>query len=196
MPGATAPGPVRPNCSATCDATGSPRFVGTAAGTAAERTQNARQVALDVLRRIEDDGAYANLALGPALQQSGLGELDRKFVTELVYGTTRMRRACDALVDRFLTSPPDAVDPVGAAARRLPAGLRRSASARRGRRDRRARPEAHTRPGQRRAAQGVTAVGRGDGVAVRRCAAELSRLDRRHVPRRARRRVARRPWRG
>ena len=35
--------------------------------------------------------------------------MDRKFVTELVYGTTRMRRACDALVDRFLTSPPDAV---------------------------------------------------------------------------------------
>ena len=72
-------------------------------------SKSARQVALDVLRRIEDDGAYANLALGPTLQHSGLGELDRKFVTELVYGTTRMRRACDALVDRFLTSPPDAV---------------------------------------------------------------------------------------
>ncbi len=70
---------------------------------------NARRVALDVLRRIEGDGAYANLALGPALQQSGLGELDRKFVTELVYGTTRMRRACDSIVDRFLTSPPDQV---------------------------------------------------------------------------------------
>jgi 16S rRNA (cytosine967-C5)-methyltransferase len=62
-----------------------------------------------VLRRIEGDGAYANLALGPILQHSGLGDLDRKFVTELVYGTTRMRRACDALVDRFLTSPPDAM---------------------------------------------------------------------------------------
>jgi len=66
-------------------------------------------VALDVLRRIEDDGAYANLALGPALQQSQLGELDRKFVTELVYGTTRMRRACDSLVDRFVATPPDSV---------------------------------------------------------------------------------------
>ncbi len=71
--------------------------------------RSSRQVALEVLRRIEDDGAYANLALGPALTHSGLGELDRKFVTELVYGTTRMRRACDVLVDRFLTSPPDAV---------------------------------------------------------------------------------------
>jgi 16S rRNA (cytosine967-C5)-methyltransferase len=68
---------------------------------------NSRRVALDVLRRIERDGAYANLVLGPALAKSGLGELDRKFVTELVYGTTRMRRACDALVDGFLTTPPD-----------------------------------------------------------------------------------------
>ena len=71
-------------------------------------TSNARQVALSVLRRIDDDGAYANLVLGPALQHSQLGELDRKFATELVYGTTRMRRACDSLVDRFLASPPDA----------------------------------------------------------------------------------------
>ena len=67
----------------------------------------ARRVALEVLRRIEDDGAYANLALRPALDRSGLSDPDRHFVTDLVYGTTRMRRACDALVDRFVTAPPD-----------------------------------------------------------------------------------------
>jgi len=32
----------------------------------------ARRVALDALRRIEDDGAYANLVLGPMLSSSGL----------------------------------------------------------------------------------------------------------------------------
>ncbi len=69
---------------------------------------NARRVAFNVLRRIEADGAYANLALGPALESSGLSPADRRFVTELVYGTTRMRRACDALVDRFIATPPDA----------------------------------------------------------------------------------------
>jgi 16S rRNA (cytosine967-C5)-methyltransferase len=69
--------------------------------------RNSRRVALDALRRIEQDGAYANLVLGPILDSSGLSLLDRRFVTELVYGTTRMRRACDALVDRFVTSPPD-----------------------------------------------------------------------------------------
>jgi 16S rRNA (cytosine967-C5)-methyltransferase len=69
--------------------------------------RSARRVALDALRRIESDGAYANLVLGPMLSSSGLGDMDRRFVTELVYGTTRMRRACDAIVDRFVTSPPD-----------------------------------------------------------------------------------------
>ena len=64
-------------------------------------------MALDALRRVESDGAYANLVLGPMLSSSGLGDMDRRFVTELVYGTTRMRRACDAIVDRFVTSPPD-----------------------------------------------------------------------------------------
>lgn len=74
-------------------------------GPGGERT--ARRVALDALRRIEDEGAYANLVLGPMLATSGLTDMDRRFVTELVYGTTRMRRACDSIVDRFVTSPPD-----------------------------------------------------------------------------------------
>lgn len=68
---------------------------------------DARGVALAVLRRIDEQGAYANLVLHAELERSGLAPIDRRFVTELVYGTTRMRRACDALVDRFVTVPPD-----------------------------------------------------------------------------------------
>ena len=67
-----------------------------------------RDLALQLLRRIEDEGAYANLVVPHALARSGLSERDRGFVTELVYGTTRMRRACDALVDRFVLTEPDA----------------------------------------------------------------------------------------
>ncbi len=63
----------------------------------------ARKVAVEVLGRIEREGAYANLALGPALERSGLDARDRGLVTELVYGTTRMRAACDWLVDRFVS---------------------------------------------------------------------------------------------
>ncbi len=63
---------------------------------------DARRLALEVLGRIERDGAYANLALRAALDRCDLDRRDRAFVTDLVYGTTRMRRACDHLIDRFL----------------------------------------------------------------------------------------------
>lgn len=70
-------------------------------------TRSARAVALDVLDRIGAEGAYANLALSGELDRAGLDGRDRRFATELVYGTTRMRRACDYLVDRFLARPVD-----------------------------------------------------------------------------------------
>lgn len=78
---------------------------------------DARRVALEVLARVADDGAYANIALGAALERSGLGEQDRGFVTDLVYGTLRRQRTLDHLVDRFLTS-----DPPGPARRALRLG--------------------------------------------------------------------------
>ena len=67
---------------------------------------NARQLAYRCLQRIDHDGAYANLLLQSELGKSRLSERDRGFVTELVYGTTRMRRGCDALIDRFLVKEP------------------------------------------------------------------------------------------
>jgi len=70
-----------------------------------EPKPDARRTAVDALLRI-DDGAYANLVLPGLLTSSGLSARDRAFVTELVYGTTRMRRACDWIVDRFLTKEP------------------------------------------------------------------------------------------
>jgi len=60
------------------------------------------------LRRIEDEGAFANLVVPSTLDRSDLSRSDRAMVTDLVYGTTRLRRACDALVDRHISSPPDA----------------------------------------------------------------------------------------
>jgi 16S rRNA (cytosine967-C5)-methyltransferase len=80
----------------------------TTAGTTTPRSaRSARGVALDILARIENEGAYANLVLGPMLTASALSDQDRRFVTELVYGSTRMRRACDAIVDRFASRAPD-----------------------------------------------------------------------------------------
>ncbi len=63
---------------------------------------SSRQVAFDTLKRIDHKGAFANLVLDGELKRSGLDEQDRRFTTQMVYGTTRMRRACDFLVDRFV----------------------------------------------------------------------------------------------
>lgn len=72
------------------------------------RVENARSVAYAALLRIDRDGAYANLATPAVLGRSGLDQRDRAFVTDLVYGTTRMRRACDSVIDRFVVTPPEA----------------------------------------------------------------------------------------
>ena len=63
-------------------------------------------MAIDVLVRVDADGAYANVALPAALSRTSLDKRDRAFVTELVYGATRRRRALDWTLDAFLETPP------------------------------------------------------------------------------------------
>ena len=70
------------------------------------RKITARTVAVRALERV-DQGAFVNLAVPHLLERSGLDERDRHFATELAYGVTRMRRACDFLIDRFLMKSPD-----------------------------------------------------------------------------------------
>jgi 16S rRNA (cytosine967-C5)-methyltransferase len=77
---------------------------------------DARRVAVQALVRIDTEGAYANLILPSVLARSGLPDRDRAFVTQLVYGTTRLRRACDWFVDRFVHGD---LDPEVRAALRL-----------------------------------------------------------------------------
>jgi 16S rRNA (cytosine967-C5)-methyltransferase len=63
-------------------------------------------VALQALARI-DEGGFANVVLPEVLATSRLSARDRAFATALVYGVTRMRRALDLLVDRFVMRPLD-----------------------------------------------------------------------------------------
>ena len=69
---------------------------------------DARRVALEVLVRVDAEGAYANVALPAALGRADLDERDRAFTTELVYGVTRRRRALDWVLDAFLVAAPAA----------------------------------------------------------------------------------------
>lgn len=67
----------------------------------APRPIDPRALALTALAQI-DEGGFANLVVPALLATSGMSERDRGFATTLVYGTTRMRRALDLLVDRFV----------------------------------------------------------------------------------------------
>lgn len=66
----------------------------------------ARRVALECLVEVES-GGRANAVVAVALGRTALDARDRGLVTELVYGTCRMRRACDWLVDRHVRGKTD-----------------------------------------------------------------------------------------
>jgi 16S rRNA (cytosine967-C5)-methyltransferase len=72
-----------------------------------DRPATARRIALDALVAI-DAGARANVVVPELLDQSTLEGRDRAFVTELVYGACRMRRACDWLAGRHARGALDA----------------------------------------------------------------------------------------
>lgn len=78
-----------------------------AASTRVVEGVESRTVAIEALERITGSGAFANLVLGPLLDRSKLEGRDRGMVTEMVYGTTRMQRALDHLIDQFLLDEVD-----------------------------------------------------------------------------------------
>lgn len=65
---------------------------------------SARAVALQALEAVEN-GAFSNLVLPKLLDASGLERRDRDFATTLAYGTIRMRRALDHLIDSLVDRP-------------------------------------------------------------------------------------------
>lgn len=67
-------------------------------------TNSARAVALEALTAV-DGGAFSNLVLPKLLDSSGLERRDRDFATTLTYGTIRMRRALDYLIDTLVDRP-------------------------------------------------------------------------------------------
>jgi 16S rRNA (cytosine967-C5)-methyltransferase len=68
------------------------------------RPAGARTVALRVIRRVTEQGAYSNLAVAAELGRSGLSPADRRLAAELSYGTIRrilvLDRAITAAADR------------------------------------------------------------------------------------------------
>jgi 16S rRNA (cytosine967-C5)-methyltransferase len=77
-----------------------------------QKSENARQFAFLILRDIYRRDAFADVVLDRVLSQSHLSELDRRLVTELVYGTVRRARSLDFIIDQLAKKkasqqPPD-----------------------------------------------------------------------------------------
>ncbi len=82
-------------------------------------TTSARAVALDVVRRVTDEGAYSNLALRRSLERAGLSDRDAAFATELAYGTLRRLVPIDHELGPLLERPLDTAPKGARAALRL-----------------------------------------------------------------------------
>ncbi|MWV45130.1 16S rRNA (cytosine(967)-C(5))-methyltransferase RsmB [Paenibacillus sp. HJL G12] len=63
---------------------------------------SARELAMDVLTRVEQEGAYSNLQLNSALQRASLSREDTGLATELVYGTVSRLNTLDYFLERFV----------------------------------------------------------------------------------------------
>jgi 16S rRNA (cytosine967-C5)-methyltransferase len=66
-------------------------------------TTSSRQLAWQILKQIQR-GAFADVALDRTLTHQ-VSLLDRKLITELVYGSVRRRRTLDALIDQLAQKP-------------------------------------------------------------------------------------------
>lgn len=65
----------------------------------------ARKAALEVLIKVDQNSAYANIALSAALERSQMSERDKAFITALVLGTLRNRNSIDEKLNSLASRP-------------------------------------------------------------------------------------------
>ena len=70
----------------------------------------ARLSAVKIVHAVNAEGAYSNVALAQILRQENLSDIDRRFCTELVYGTIKAGASLDWKLAKYLNRPLDKVD--------------------------------------------------------------------------------------
>lgn len=73
--------------------------------------KNARQLAAEALVRVEQGGAYSNIAIDRALEKSGLDSRDRAFATALFYGTLERLITLDWALAPYSRTPVEKLSP-------------------------------------------------------------------------------------
>ncbi|MGH7931217.1 MAG: transcription antitermination factor NusB [Candidatus Binatia bacterium] len=72
---------------------------------------NVRELATEILVKIEIRKAYADILLDRALRSTGLSRRDGALLTELTYGTLRWRGKIDAHLRKLIRRPLESTDP-------------------------------------------------------------------------------------
>ncbi|REK76393.1 16S rRNA (cytosine(967)-C(5))-methyltransferase RsmB [Paenibacillus paeoniae] len=62
-----------------------------------------RELALNILVKVADSGAYSNIQLNRSLQESGMSRQDAGLATELVYGTISRQATLDHWLSKFVS---------------------------------------------------------------------------------------------
>ena len=73
---------------------------------------SAREAALQGLRAVHQEGAYANVAMAQVLRREKLSDADRRLATELVYGVVKAGDTIDWMVSRYVTRPFSKISPM------------------------------------------------------------------------------------
>ena len=72
----------------------------------------ARETALKILNEVYQNDAYANVALTREVRKIQLSDVDRRFVTELVYGTVKAGGTLDWIIKKYISRPWNKIDAV------------------------------------------------------------------------------------
>ncbi|WP_158737654.1 16S rRNA (cytosine(967)-C(5))-methyltransferase RsmB [Alteribacillus sp. YIM 98480] len=73
--------------------------------------KNVREKALDLLQRIEKEGAYSHLLLNHVLSHGQVSKKDESLLTELVYGTIKRKNTLDFYLTPFLKDGVESIEP-------------------------------------------------------------------------------------
>lgn len=73
---------------------------------------NAREIALKIVNNVHISEAYANVSLARELKKHPVSEQDRRFITELAYGTVKAGETLDWILSRYISRPLKKITPI------------------------------------------------------------------------------------
>lgn len=71
-----------------------------------------RNLAVRILSEVNEEGAYANVALARNLKKAALSEIDRRFLTELAYGAIKAGGTLDWMIRHYVNRPIRKIPPM------------------------------------------------------------------------------------